>query len=102
MSSRGSYSPRKLGTIIDMAHIIIGTAIMIMACFAILRPARYMILFPLIFLLAAVLSLFNSWFLFAAYKRNSGKKAAGIVYLIIGLLLFMLFAVSVISIWIKH
>ena len=24
MSTRGSYSPRKLGTIIDMAHIIIG------------------------------------------------------------------------------
>ena len=46
MSTRGSYSPRKLGTIIDMAHIIIGILIMVMACFAILRPARYMFLFP--------------------------------------------------------
>ena len=30
MSTRGSYSPRKLGTIIDMAHIIIGILIMVM------------------------------------------------------------------------
>ena len=62
MSTRGSYSPRKLGTIIDMAHIIIGILIMVMACFAILRPARYMFLFPLIFFLASLLSFFNSWF----------------------------------------
>ena len=101
MSSRGSYSPRKLGTIIDMAHIIIGILIMIMACFAILRPAEYMFLFPLIFLLASVLSFFNAWFLFAAYQRNSKKKAAGIMYTVVGLLLFILFVVSAISLWIK-
>lgn len=99
MSSKGSYSPRKLGTIIDMAHIVIGVLIMIMACFAILRPARYMFLFPLIFFLASVLSFFNAWFLFAAYQRNSKKKASGIMYTVFGLLLFVLFAVSAVSIW---
>lgn len=99
MSTKSSYSPRKLGTIIDMAHIIIGSLVMIMACFAILRPARYMILFPIIFFLASVLSLFNSWFMFATYQRNSRKKAAGIMYLVIGLVLFALFVISAISIW---
>ncbi len=99
MSTRGSYSPRKLGTIIDMAHIIIGLLVMIMACFAILRPARYMVLFPVIFFLASVLSLFNSWFLFATYQRNPRKRAAGILYLVIGLLIFALFVISAISIW---
>lgn len=99
MSSKGSYSPRKLGTIIDMAHIIIGALIMFMACFAILRPARYMILFPIIFLLASVLGFFNAWFLFSAYRRNPKKKAAGMVYAVFGLLLFVLFVVSAISIW---
>ncbi len=99
MSTRGSYSPRKLGTIIDMAHIIIGLLVMIMACFAILRPARYMILFPVIFFLASVLSLFNSWFMFATYQRNPRKRAAGIMYLVIGLLIFALFVISAISIW---
>ncbi|MDO5775787.1 MAG: hypothetical protein Q4P22_04110 [Eubacteriales bacterium] len=101
MSTRGSYSPRKLGTIIDMAHIIIGILIMVMACFAILRPARYMFLFPLIFFLASLLSFFNSWFLFAAYKRNSKKKAAGVIYACLGLLLFILTVISAISIWVK-
>ena len=99
MSTRGSYSPRKLGTIIDMAHIIIGLLVMIMACFAILRPARYMVLFPVIFFLASVLSLFNSWFMFATYQRNPRKRAAGILYLVIGLLIFALFVISAISIW---
>ena len=101
MASRGSYSPRKLGTIIDMAHIVIGVLIMIMAFFAILRPARYMILFPLIFFLASVLSLLNSWFLLTAYKRNTGKKASAVIYAIIGILLLVLFVISVISIWIR-
>ncbi len=73
---------------------------MIMACFAILRPARYMVLFPIIFLLASVLSLVNSWFLFATYQRNSKKKASGVIYLILGLLIFALFVISAISIWI--
>lgn len=99
MSSKGSYSPRKLGSIIDMAHIVIGVLIFVMACFAILRPARYMILFPVIFLLASVLGFFNAWFLFSAYRRNSRKKIAGIVYAAFGLLLFILFVVSAISIW---
>ena len=102
MSARGNYSPRKLGSIIDMAHIIIGILIMIMAFFAILRPARYMILFPLIFFLASVLSLVNSWFLFTAYKRNTGKKASAVIYAIDGTLLFVLFVISVISIWIRR
>lgn len=102
MSVRGNYSPRKLGSIIDMAHIVIGILVMIMAFFAILRPARYMILFPLIFFLASVLSFFNCWFLFTAYKRNTGKKAAAVVYLAVGLLLFVLFVISVLSIWIRR
>ena len=102
MASRGSYSPRKLGTIIDMAHIVIGILIMIMAFFAILRPARYMFLFPLIFFLASVLSLLNSWFLFTAYKRNAGKKVSAVIYSIVGVVLFALFIISVISIWIRH
>ena len=102
MASRGSYSPRKLGTIIDMAHIIIGILIMIMAFFAILMPARYMFLFPLIFFLASVLSLLNSWFLFTAYKRNTGKKASAVIYAVVGVLLFVLFVISVISVWIRR
>ena len=101
MAIKGSYSPRKLGTIIDMAHIIIGVLIIFMAFFAILKPARYMFLFPVIFFLAAVLSLFNSWFLFATCQRNSKKKASGIIYMIVGLLLLAVFIISAISIWIK-
>lgn len=101
MASRSGYSPRKIGTIIDAAHIIIGFLVVIMAFFAILKPAKYMILFPLIFFLASVLSFFNAWFMFVTYQRNSKKKATGVFYAIFGILLFALFVVSAVSIWIR-
>ena len=101
MAPKRSYSPIKLGTMLDTAHIVIGLAVVIMAFFAVLEPMKYMFLFPVIFLLAAVLTLITSWFMFTAFKRNSRKKIAGIIYLITGLLLLGLFVISGISIWIR-
>ena len=101
MAPKRSYSPRKLGTMLDTAHIVIGLAVVVMAFFAVLEPMKYMFLFPVIFFLASVLTLITSWFMFTAYKRNSRKKIAGIIYLIVGLLLLALFVVSAVSIWIR-
>ena len=78
MAPKRSYSPRKLGTMLDTAHIVIGLAVVIMAFFTVLEPVKYIFLFPVIFLLAAVLTLITSWFMFTAFKRNSRKKIAGI------------------------
>ncbi|MBQ9421057.1 MAG: hypothetical protein IJU30_04815 [Lachnospiraceae bacterium] len=100
MAPRRSYSPRKLGTMLDTAHIVIGVLVVIMAVFTVLDPMKYKFLFPVIFFLAAALTLITSWFMFTAYKRNSKKKIAGIIYLIVGLLLLGLFVISAISIWV--
>ncbi len=102
MASKRSYSPRRIGARIDMAHIIIGIAVVVMAFFAVIEPMKYMFLFPVIFFLAAVLSLITSWFMFVTYQRNTGKKIAGIIYAVLGVLLLSLFAVSAISIWADH
>ena len=45
MASKRSYSPRRIGARIDMAHIIIGIAVVVMAFFAVIEPMKYMFLF---------------------------------------------------------
>ena len=99
MASKRSHSPRKIGTRIDLAHIIIGAAVVIMAFFAVMEPMKYMFLFPVIFFLAAALSMITSWFLFVTCQIDTRKKIAGIIYLCVGIALFALFVISGISIW---
>ena len=99
MSGKHKYSPRKTGTIIDSVHIVISAAVTIMALFAIFDPSRFMFLFPLIFALAALLFGVTGWYNMTAYQRNSQRKAAGIAYIIVAIVLAVLFAVSAVYIW---
>lgn len=99
MVSKSGYSPRKLGTILDITHIVIGVLIVSMAFFAFLSPDRYQFLFPLIFLLAAALNLISGCFLLKMYPRMKKKKASAVLYLIVGFLITVLFLVSAVSIW---
>ena len=99
MANKSRYTPRKTGMIIDTVHIVIGVLVVVMAVFAIANPAEYMSLFPLIFLLAALLLAVTGWFMFLTGKHNTRKKAAGVVYFCLAALLIFLFAVSAISIW---
>ena len=43
MAYKHKYSPRKIGTIVDSVHIVIGVAVTIMAVFAIFEPVKYML-----------------------------------------------------------
>lgn len=99
MAAKNGYSPRKLGTILDIAHIVIGILVIIMAFFAFLSPERYMVLFPLIFLLASALNLITGCFLLKMYPRIKKKKASGIAYVIVGSLIAVLCILSAVSIW---
>ncbi|MBQ2425240.1 MAG: hypothetical protein II263_01905, partial [Lachnospiraceae bacterium] len=56
----GNEKRRKVrGTTValDTMHIVIGIAIVLMVVVSFLNPEEYMILFPIIFLLAAILNL---------------------------------------------
>lgn len=99
MAVRNGYSPRKLGTILDVTHIVIGLAVVIMAIFAFLNPERYKVLFPVIFLLAAVLNVTTGWLYMKMYPRMKKKRASGFIYVIAGLLIFALCVISAASIW---
>ena len=92
-------SPRNLTLMIDWLHIIIGILIVVMAVVAFLNPEGYMMLFPLIFLLAAVLNLVNGLYRYRQSARDKRKKAAAIGQSVIAAVLTGIAVVSAISIW---
>ena len=99
MAGNNRYSPRKLGTILDAAHIAIGICVVLMAIFAFFDPERYMYLFPLIFLLASVLNFLTGWFYIRMYPRVRKKKAAGSLYMVIGTITALLCIISAVAIY---
>ena len=56
---------------LDMLHIVVGILIVIFAVLAFLNPDENRILFPVIFLLAAVLNFANGY---DRYRRGRGRK----------------------------
>lgn len=99
MAIKSNYFPRKYGMLLDWMHIVIGVVIVIMAVLAFTDPAANMILFPLIFFLAAFLNLMTGGFYIRMYPRNRKKQVSGVLYLLSGLVILALFAVSAVSIW---
>lgn len=99
MQGKKRYSPRKLGTILDAAHIAIGICVVVMSIFAFFNPGRYMFLFPIIFFLAAVLNFLTGWFYLRMYPRVRKKKAAGMMYMIIAVVISILCVISAIAIY---
>ena len=99
MALKSNYSPRKYGTILDWTHIIVGVIIVIMAILAFTNPGENMILFPLIFFLAAFLNLMTGWFYLKMYPRMKKKRASGAGYLAAGAVILVLCIISAVSIW---
>ena len=99
MAGNNRYSPRKLGTILDAAHIAIGICVVLMAVFAFFNPVRYMFLFPLIFLLASILNFMTGIFYIRMYPRVRKKKAAGSLYIVIGSITAVLCIVSAVAVY---
>lgn len=88
------------GTIwLDVVHIIIGVFIVVLAVLAFLNPEDNMLLFPLIFLLAAVLNLINGIHQLRESGRNKKKKVLGIWQLFLALFLTAMAVVGAISLW---
>lgn len=99
MANKNGYSPRKLGTLLDIAHIVIGLVVIAMAFFAFVNPDRYRFLFPVIFFFAAGLNLLTGWFLLKMYPRLRKKRISGVIYIVVGVLILALCVISAISIW---
>ena len=92
-------SGRNLYFALDMLHIVVGILIVILAVLAFLNPEENRILFPVIFLLAAVLNFANGYDKFHRNRGRSKQRAAGTALMIVGTGLFFLCVLSTLTIW---
>ena len=92
-------SPRNAALILDWIHIVIGFLVVLFAVIAFLNPEDNRILFPLIFLLAAVLNLVNGVYQYRQSGRDKKKKAGAVIPFVIAGFLLIVTVISAISIW---
>lgn len=90
---------RNASMMVDLIHIVVGIVIVVLAVISFLNPEENMLLFPIIFLLAAVLNLINGVFKIRLAGREKKKKVPGIVILLFAFLLLFLAVISAVSIW---
>lgn len=92
-------SPRNVSLILDWLHIITGLLVVIMAVIVFINPENNMILFPIIFFLAAMLNLVNGIYRYQQSGRDKRKKASAMGLITVAVFLLAVMTVSAISIW---
>ncbi len=83
----------------DVTHLVLGIAIVVLAVLSFINPEGNLMLFPLVFLLAALLNAVSSLFQIKTRGRDKKKLRQGIFQALLALGLFALGVVSAISIW---
>lgn len=86
-------NPRRLNYLLDIIHIAIGIAVVILSVITFLSPEEHLAFFPMIFFLAALLALVNG----AARVRMPGpdsRRLAGLAALAAGVLLLLIAVIS--------
>lgn len=94
-----SRSSRRLGFFLDLLHISIGSVIAILAVISFLNAENNLVLFPVIFMLAAVLNLVNGWVKIRQSGRDKKRMAGGAALILFGIALVLLSGISAFSIW---
>lgn len=91
-------NPRNLVFAVDILHLVIGLAIVVLAVIAFLSPEKHMIFFPLIFFLASLLNLVNGIGLIRTAGRDKRRRLSGAGTIVFGVLLLVIGVVSAVSI----
>ena len=95
----GKKTSRNSSFILDLIHIVIGIAIVMLSVISFLNPNGHLTLFPVIFFLAAVLNYVNGYFRINQSGRDKKKKIGGVLLLLLGTGLTVLAVVSAVSLW---
>lgn len=98
-SQSGKKLSRNSSFILDLIHIVIGLAVVVLAVISFLNPNGHLTLFPIIFVLAAILNYVNGYFRISQSGRNKKKKVSGILLLLLGTALTLLAVISAVSLW---
>lgn len=88
-----------MGFFLDVLHLGLGSIIVILAVISFLNAENNLVLFPVIFMLAAVLNLVNGWVKIRQSGRNKKKIAGGAGLILFGIALVVLSCISAFSIW---
>lgn len=89
---------RSDSTVLDLMHIVIGLAVVAMAVVSFINPEENLILFPVIFFLAAFLNLVTGRFKLKRGKDRA-RKAGAVAQILFGAAFLVLTVVSAVSIW---
>ncbi|MDR1764982.1 MAG: hypothetical protein LBR77_02560 [Lachnospiraceae bacterium] len=88
---------RRNALIMDLVHIIIALAVVVMGVVSFIYQERFLFLFPAVFFLAAVLHGIHGIMRFRAGKKEKRHIALGVLCILVTLLLLGMSAVSAIS-----
>lgn len=99
MHGQRGRGERHAGIFLDMAHLILGTAIVIMAVLSFINPEGNHMLFPLVFLLAALLNAVSGTFELKTWGRDKKKLRLGLMRIVLAVGLAALGVLSAVSIW---
>lgn len=101
MHGQSRRGERRLGMFFDMAHLVLGIAIVILAVLSFINPEGNHMLFPLVFLLAALLNAISGLFELKTCGRDKKRFRMGIFHIFICAGLGLLGVLSGISIWLN-
>lgn len=100
MHSQRGRGERHSGIFLDGVHLILGIAIVILAVLSFMNPEGNLMLFPLVFLLAALLNAVSGVFELKTWGRDKKKLRKGIFSIALAIGLTAMGILSAISIWI--
>lgn len=98
MKERG-HNPRSTMFAMDVLHIVIGLLIVVLAVITFLNAEENIVLFPVIFFLAAFLNIVSGVVKIRTALRRRKRILSGAAFILFGVVLLALCAVSGISIW---
>ena len=100
MQGQRGRNERRAGVFLDVAHLILGIAIVIFAVLSIINPEENEMLFPLVFLLAALLNGINGVFELKTCGRDKKRFRMGVFQLVLCAGLGLIGVLSALSLWI--
>ena len=97
--NRKKNSLRMINMIVDLTHVGICIAIVILAVFAFLKPMHNTQCYPVIFFLASILNFTSAYAKMNRFRPVRSRSASGIGALALGVLFFIVAVISALSIW---
>lgn len=90
---------RKFQTIVDIIHVTICIAIIVLAGFVLWKPLEHEFFYPFIFLLAAILNFVSALAKFGGTRQGRNRFLPIFIQILLGIILLIITFLSVISIW---